>query len=122
LMRLQFTAGCENSVLLWARTMIPDRAIVDAGIEEEKSSRSVAQPGSALAWGARGPEFKSRRSDQSNQALTSYRRRLEIHGVQLSVMLDDCIRDYLNALSSDQHGPVVSASYGAGRRRASIHV
>jgi hypothetical protein len=24
----------------------------------------VAQPGSALAWGARGPEFKSRRSDQ----------------------------------------------------------
>ncbi len=28
-------------------------------------SRSVAQPGSALAWGARGPGFKSRRSDQS---------------------------------------------------------
>src|SRR5579862_7373021 len=26
--------------------------------------RSVAQSGSALAWGARGPEFKSRRSDQ----------------------------------------------------------
>jgi putative endonuclease len=25
--------------------------------------RSVAQPGSALAWGARGPGFKSRRSD-----------------------------------------------------------
>ncbi len=28
------------------------------------SSRAVAQPGSALAWGARGPEFKSRRPDQ----------------------------------------------------------
>jgi outer membrane porin, OprD family len=28
----------------------------------------VAQSGSALAWGARGPEFKSRRSDQSFRA------------------------------------------------------
>ena len=27
--------------------------------------RGVAQPGSVLAWGARGPEFKSRRPDQS---------------------------------------------------------
>ena len=26
-------------------------------------SRDVAQPGSALAWGARGREFKSRRPD-----------------------------------------------------------
>jgi hypothetical protein len=31
----------------------------------------VAQPGSALAWGARGPEFKSRRPDQSNQLVTT---------------------------------------------------
>jgi hypothetical protein len=30
--------------------------------------RSVAQSGSALAWGARGPEFKSRRSDQPFRA------------------------------------------------------
>src|SRR5882762_10206876 len=29
------------------------------------SCRDVAQPGSALAWGARGREFKSRRPDQS---------------------------------------------------------
>ena len=29
------------------------------------SSRDVAQPGSALAWGARGREFKSRRPDHS---------------------------------------------------------
>ena len=28
-------------------------------------SRGVAQPGSALAWGARGRGFKSRRPDQS---------------------------------------------------------
>jgi hypothetical protein len=28
--------------------------------------RDVAQPGSALAWGARGREFKSRRPDQFN--------------------------------------------------------
>jgi hypothetical protein len=27
-------------------------------------SRGVAQPGSALAWGARGRGFKSRRPDQ----------------------------------------------------------
>src|SRR5580658_4396677 len=31
--------------------------------------RSVAQSGSALAWGARGPEFKSRRSDQLKNQL-----------------------------------------------------
>ncbi len=31
----------------------------------------MAQSGSALAWGARGPEFKSRRSDQSNHQVTS---------------------------------------------------
>ena len=30
-----------------------------------ESCRDVAQPGSALAWGARGREFKSRRPDQS---------------------------------------------------------
>jgi hypothetical protein len=30
-----------------------------------RGGRNVAQSGSALAWGARGPEFKSRRSDQS---------------------------------------------------------
>ena len=30
-----------------------------------KTTRSVAQPGSALAWGARGRGFKSRRSDRS---------------------------------------------------------
>ena len=30
-------------------------------------SRGVAQPGSALAWGARGREFESRRPDQLNQ-------------------------------------------------------
>ncbi len=29
--------------------------------------RDVAQPGSALAWGARGPEFKSRHPDQSSR-------------------------------------------------------
>ena len=31
--------------------------------------RSVAQPGSVLAWGARGREFKSHRSDQLNQCV-----------------------------------------------------
>jgi hypothetical protein len=35
------------------------------------SSRDVAQPGSALAWGARGREFKSRRPDHlKNQPFT----------------------------------------------------
>ncbi len=31
------------------------------------SHRDVAQPGSALAWGARGREFESRHPDQSVQ-------------------------------------------------------
>ncbi len=31
----------------------------------------MAQPGSALAWGARGREFESRRPDQSNQTKRS---------------------------------------------------
>src|ERR1700739_3405544 len=38
-------------------------------VPQEEWSRSVAQPGSALAWGARGPEFKSRRSDQYLRAI-----------------------------------------------------
>ena len=36
--------------------------------------RSVAQSGSALAWGARGPEFKSRRSDQSKSVVYVFAR------------------------------------------------
>ena len=35
-----------------------------ATVISSRSGRNVAQSGSALAWGARGPEFKSRRSDQ----------------------------------------------------------
>ena len=42
----------------------PHAARIRSPVEEEQSCRSVAQSGSALAWGARGPEFKSRRSDQ----------------------------------------------------------
>jgi hypothetical protein len=37
----------------------PRRQILGSGFH-----RDVAQPGSALAWGARGREFKSRRPDQ----------------------------------------------------------
>ena len=33
-------------------------------------SRAVAKPGIALAWGARGPEFKSRQPDQIPQRVT----------------------------------------------------
>jgi hypothetical protein len=32
--------------------------------------RGVAQPGSVLAWGARGREFESPRPDQQNQRVT----------------------------------------------------
>src|SRR5690606_19196638 len=32
--------------------------------------RGVAQPGSALAWGARGREFESRHPDQSSQRVS----------------------------------------------------
>ncbi len=31
-----------------------------------RACRGVAQPGSALAWGARGREFESRRPDHCN--------------------------------------------------------
>ena len=44
------------------------RAQVDHGDElDPQHSRGVAQPGSALAWGARGRGFKSRRPDQSGK-------------------------------------------------------
>ncbi len=33
-------------------------------LDYTKSNRGVAQPGSALAWGARGPGFESRHPDQ----------------------------------------------------------
>ena len=33
-------------------------------VADHLSSRDVAQPGSALAWGARGRRFKSSRPDQ----------------------------------------------------------
>ena|GEM_PF-6470392 len=34
--------------------------------------RDVAQPGSALPWGGRGPGFKSRHSDQNGPARTRW--------------------------------------------------
>jgi hypothetical protein len=34
--------------------------------------RGVAQPGSALAWGARGRRFKSSRPDQIYRVLSGY--------------------------------------------------
>jgi transcriptional regulator GlxA family with amidase domain len=48
----------------------------------------VAQSGSALAWGARGPEFKSRRSDQSKQPLTELEKIANIAGVQFGVQFE----------------------------------
>src|SRR5262244_1273856 len=45
-----------------------------SGLRKKRiACRSVAQPGSALAWGARGPEFKSRRSDQYLRAVPKVR-------------------------------------------------
>jgi hypothetical protein len=38
------------------------------------ASRGVAQPGSVLAWGARGRKFESSRPDQLNQRLSESRR------------------------------------------------
>ena len=40
-----------------------------SGKSESCKQRSVAQPGSALAWGARGRGFKSRRSDSISTGL-----------------------------------------------------
>src|SRR5215207_9182650 len=36
--------------------------------------RGVAQPGSALAWGARGPEFESRHPDTITEAFCALRK------------------------------------------------
>ncbi len=36
---------------------------LDWGFSQFADVRDVAQPGSALAWGARGREFESRRPD-----------------------------------------------------------
>src|ERR1035441_4799636 len=38
-----------------------------------RPDRAVAKPGIALAWGARGPEFKSRQPDQIPQRVTNER-------------------------------------------------
>ena len=38
-------------------------------VADHLRSRDVAQPGSALAWGARGRRFKSSRPDQLKQNL-----------------------------------------------------
>ena len=38
----------------------------------QEQSRGVAQPGSALAWGARGRGFKSRRPDQVAEMVRYY--------------------------------------------------
>jgi hypothetical protein len=46
--------------------------------------RSLA---SALAWGARGPEFKSRRPDQSFQRVTDLK---ELQGVEITGIMDQC--------------------------------
>ena len=38
----------------------------------QEHRRGVAQPGSALAWGARGRGFKSRRPDQPDRTVRNY--------------------------------------------------
>ena len=52
-------AGVES----WSQ---PRAVTLDSGFR-----RDVAQPGSALAWGARGREFKSRRPDQLTELFDS---------------------------------------------------
>ncbi len=52
--------------------------------EGDARGRGVAQPGSALEWGSRGPAFESRHPDQKKklstpilqQAAETYRRRV----------------------------------------------
>src|SRR5271169_768795 len=47
--------------------------------------RGVAQPGSALAWGARGRKFESCRPDQLNQYLKKWQNRQRQLGVHLEI-------------------------------------
>src|ERR1700719_1084398 len=52
----------RSEPLRWSLT---GRLMVTLGIGGILSRRDVAQPGRALAWGARGRQFKSARPDQS---------------------------------------------------------
>src|SRR5258706_3225112 len=60
------------------------------------SCRDVAQPGSALAWGARGREFKSRRPDQLLTVCSGYigNGSFRRHGQHLSL---ERVRDAFDA-------------------------
>ena len=51
--------NCCRSATCW-----PPEGPVGGSLYNPRFSRGVAQPGSALAWGARGREFESRRPDQ----------------------------------------------------------
>ena len=54
-----------------------------------RQDRAVAKPGIALAWGARGPEFKSRQPDQIPQRVTDLRPLVRpLFGVQLESKMD----------------------------------
>jgi DNA-binding transcriptional MerR regulator len=71
----------ENAIEAAADELPPDEVDARAAVEEAPphangaapytacQRRGVAQPGSALAWGARGREFESRHPDQLNQRL-----------------------------------------------------
>jgi hypothetical protein len=69
-------------------------------------SRDVAQPGSALAWGARGREFESRRPDQ----IQSMRYVFLVRAFGLAM---DHVMDHLQALRLIQTVPLMD---GACRR------
>src|SRR6187549_3523052 len=80
--------------------------------------RDVAQPGSALAWGARGPEFKSRRPDHLSPLLAEpmwSQRSLQRARRRNQSIDDDRPRD-----ARDKHGSPDQPSPPATMRHAPV--
>jgi hypothetical protein len=67
--------------------------------------RNVAQSGSALAWGARGPEFKSRRSDQCFRAFGQVAMDTLMDTLETEVATDDAAKP-IELIWTSQNGVV----------------
>jgi hypothetical protein len=65
--------AAADGVAAWARYLAQSSRSAVAGIDATRSARGVAQPGSALAWGASGHRFKSGRPDQPDESSAARR-------------------------------------------------
>ena len=78
--------------------------------------RGVAQPGSALAWGARGREFESRRPDQNSRKKETFANQLRLFFYWLFFLLLNARRragDAVQSILDRPRPPYVGAGAGA---------